>query len=78
MLRRIVLAFPGALETLTGGYLYDRRVAMALEAAGWQVERLALPAGFPTPSAEERAETAARLARVADGTTLLIDGLVDP
>lgn len=73
--RRVALAVPGALDTLTGGYLYDRRVALELEAAGWRVERLALPDGFPVPSAEERAETAARLARVAEGTTLLVDGL---
>ena len=72
---RVVLAFPGDLDTRTGGYLYDRRIALELEARGWSVERLSLPAGFPFPMAADLATTRDRLAVVPAGTTVLIDGL---
>jgi glycosyltransferase involved in cell wall biosynthesis len=73
--RRLVLAYPGDLETRTGGYLYDRRLALELETRGWAVDRLSLGEGFPFPSAEQRRVAHDRLARVADGTTVLLDGL---
>lgn len=73
--RRLVLAFPGDLETRTGGYVYDRRLALELEAQGWAVERLSLPAGFPFPSAPELAASARALAGLPEGSTVLIDGL---
>ena len=56
--RQLFLAYAGDLETRTGGYLYDRRVALELEGRGWQVERVSLPTGFPYPSAAELAATA--------------------
>lgn len=72
---RVVLAFPGDLATRTGGYAYDRRLAAELEARGWRVDRLSLPAGFPFPSEGERAASAELLRGVAAGTTVLLDGL---
>jgi glycosyltransferase involved in cell wall biosynthesis len=74
-LSRVVLAYPGSLETRTGGYLYDRRLALELEALGWRVERLSLPAGFPFPTPATLEESAAALAALPDGTTVLVDGL---
>ncbi|MFO1074548.1 MAG: glycosyltransferase family 4 protein [Geminicoccaceae bacterium] len=71
----LVLAFPGSLETLTGGYVYDRRLALALEGLGWHVQRLSLPDGFPFPTPAARAAAEAQLAALPEGTTLLIDGL---
>jgi len=73
--RHLVLAFPGALDARTGGYVYDRRLALALEARGWRVDRLSLPEGFPFPSPEALARSAALLRRLADGATVLVDGL---
>jgi glycosyltransferase involved in cell wall biosynthesis len=73
--RRLVLAYPGDLETRTGGYLYDRRLALELEARGWKVERLSLPAGFPFPSGAELAATDAAFSALPAGTTALVDGL---
>jgi glycosyltransferase involved in cell wall biosynthesis len=73
--RRLVLACPGDLETRTGGYLYDRRLALELEARGWDVRRLSLPAGFPFPSGAELAGTEAAFAALPAGTTALVDGL---
>jgi glycosyltransferase involved in cell wall biosynthesis len=71
----LVLAFAGALDTRTGGYVYDRRLALALEARGWRVDRLSLPEGFPFPGREILASSAALLRRLADSTTVLVDGL---
>jgi glycosyltransferase involved in cell wall biosynthesis len=73
--RRLVLAYPGDLETRTGGYIYDRRLAIELEARGWAVERLSLGDGFPLPSPARLATAERELARVPDGTTVLVDGL---
>ena len=72
---RVVLAYPGSLATRTGGYLYDRRLALELEALGWQVERLSLPKGFPFPTPAVLGESAAALAALSDRTTVLVDGL---
>ena len=73
--RRLILAYPGDLETCTGGYIYDRRLALELEARGWAVERLSLGDGFPLPSPARLATVERELARVPDGTTILVDGL---
>ena len=72
---RLVLAFPGDLATRTGGYLYDRRLASELEARGWLVERLSLPASFPFPSADDLATAGEALAGVPAGSAVLVDGL---
>ena len=73
--RQLFLAYPGDLETRTGGYLYDRRVALELEGRGWQVERMSLPIGFPHPSAEELTAAGVRLSTLPRGALALIDGL---
>jgi len=68
-------AVPGDLETLTGGYVYDRRLAAALTRAGWSIEVLAWAPSFPHPSAADRAAAAASLAALSDRSLVLIDGL---
>lgn len=68
-------AVPGDPESLTGGYIYAKRLTQALEDLGWQVHRLALPAGFPNPSPSDLAETRRIFEGVPRGATLLIDGL---
>ncbi len=71
----LVLAFPGDLDTRTGGYLYDWRLAVELEARGWRVERLSLAASFPFPTTADLDAAGKLLARLPDRTTVLIDGL---
>ena len=75
MSRHLVLAFPGSLDTLTGGYVYDRRLALALEARGWQMDRLSLPVDFPFPSPASVKLAEERLAALPSGSTVLLDGL---
>jgi glycosyltransferase involved in cell wall biosynthesis len=71
--RRAWLAFPGELETPTGGYEYDRRLMAAAPAAGWEIAPLPLPAGFPAPS-EDEVETALAALEGAPGP-VVADGL---
>ncbi|PYQ79446.1 MAG: glycosyl transferase group 1, partial [Acidobacteria bacterium] len=74
-MRSLVLIVPGSIETRTGGYEYDRRMAAALRARGWTVGICELDDGFPlpTPAQLERAQRA--LAAIPDGATVLVDGL---
>lgn len=74
-MRPVVFAVPGALDTPTGGYAYDRRVMAELARLDVHVAHLALPGGFPTPSEADLAETRALLAGVPEMSALVIDGL---
>lgn len=73
--RELYFAVPGDPETLTGGYVYAKRLAETLPDAGWNCRRLRLPDGFPQPDAAALKETASLLASTPSDATLLIDGL---
>lgn len=73
--RELFFAVPGDPDTLTGGYVYAKRLAEALPDAGWKVHRLRLPDGFPYPDAGALAKTSARLAATPADATILVDGL---
>jgi glycosyltransferase involved in cell wall biosynthesis len=68
-------AIPGDPSTLTGGYLYDRRVMETLPAYGWAPRLLRLPAGFPAPSTADIEETRRAFARIPSGSLVVVDGL---
>jgi glycosyltransferase involved in cell wall biosynthesis len=72
---RLVFAVPGALDTPTGGYAYDRRMIAELTRLGWNVEVLDLGNEFPHPSPPARAAARAKLAAVPPATPIVIDGL---
>jgi glycosyltransferase involved in cell wall biosynthesis len=72
---RLYFAIPGDIHTPTGGYAYDRRVMALLPAFGVEVAHLALPAGFPFPSAAELDATSRLLADIPGDAAILIDGL---
>jgi len=71
----LTFAYPGDLDTLTGGYLYDKRIIQALIEQGWTVEPLSLGKGFPWPSASVAKLAIERLAKTPSGNLLIIDGL---
>lgn len=74
-MKRVIFAFPGELDTPTGGYIYDRRIIGGLQKIGWQVELLSLGPGFPYPSQHTRDEAAKLLQAVTPDTLIVIDGL---
>ncbi len=71
----VAFAIPGDIDTPTGGYGYDREVMARLPATGIRVRHVPLPAGYPSPSSAELAETARIFAALSPETVLLVDGL---
>ncbi len=70
---------PGTVDDPTkpsGGNTYDARVCLDLPAFGWQVHKHAIDGSWPQPSAAARAELARTLSEIADGSRVLLDGLV--
>ena len=66
---------PGRLDTLTGGYGYDRRIIDGLRANGWSVLVSELDASFPNPTALALNDAARRFAEISDGGVAVVDGL---
>lgn len=73
---RAVFAIPGDLTTLTGGYVYERRLLEGLRELGTDVEHLPLGGSFPEPSPADHAHAAAALAAVDASTPLILDGFL--
>ncbi len=75
MATRALFAIPGDIETLTGGYGYDRRMLAELGACGVEIAHLKLPDGFPFPDAAALAQSLSLLSGVGADQVLLVDGL---
>ena len=71
----LYFAIPGDLNTLTGGFIYDKRVIEALQNGILPVQPLIWRAHFPHPTEHERASVAASLAGLPDDSVVLVDGL---
>ena len=71
----IAFLVPGALDQLTGGYLFDRHVIDGLRASGRAVDALELPGRYPDPDAVACQAAADALAGLRDGERVVIDGL---
>ncbi|WP_102108762.1 glycosyltransferase family 4 protein [Oceaniglobus roseus] len=76
MRQSATFAIPGDIDTLTGGYIYEKQLLLALRRIGWDVTHLPLPAGFPEPSPQDVAATAAALAAVPADRPLILDGFL--
>ena len=75
MTNELTFVISADYERATGGWVYDQRLLEGLAHLGWRIHRVQLPAGFPNPSDEARAESAAAFARIADGALVMIDQL---
>ena len=71
----VTLVVPGQLDTHTGGYVYDKRIAGGLRSRGWSVDIRELDSGFPHPTADALTQAAEVLAAIPEGSVALIDGL---
>lgn len=69
-------AIPGDLHTLTGGYLYERRLLYGLRELGHDMQHLELPASFPDPGPADMARAVEILQGVDPSRPLILDGLV--
>lgn len=74
--RPAAFAIPGDIATLTGGYIYERRLLEGLRAAGRDVRHIALGPSFPDPTPADMADAVARLAALEPDRPLILDGLV--
>ena len=75
MVPSVYFAIPGDLQSLTGGYAWDRRIIAELVALGMTVQVLPLSATFPDPEAAALEDAASRVAALPDGAVLIADGL---
>ena len=73
--KSLVLLVPGRIDTLTGGYAYDRRMVAGLEARGWSVAVHELHDSFPFPTPEALVHAGRVLATIDDDAIVLADGL---
>lgn len=71
----LVLVVPGDPQQRTGGYLYDRRLAEALRARGWDVTLRSLAGRFPRTDEHARRSAREVLTSIDDGAHVVIDGL---
>ncbi len=69
---------PGALDQVTGGYLFDRQVVEGLRACGRAVTVVELAGRYPDADACACAAAASALDQLPDGGTAVIDGLALP
>ena len=69
------LAVPGEINTVTGGYIYDRRLLEELRAAGRGMQLVTLPDSFPFPSPQEMDAAMHALLALPETCPVIIDGL---
>jgi glycosyltransferase involved in cell wall biosynthesis len=73
--RSLSFLIPGDLQTRTGGYGYDRRIAAGLSDLGWTVDIVSLDGSFPQPTSEALRAARLAFAAIPNGSVVLIDGL---
>ena len=72
---RLHLVVPGPLDQQTGGYIYDARMASGLRRRGWAVDVHNLEGSFPDPDTTAAESLNGVLARLDEGSRVLVDGL---
>lgn len=75
MHKHVTFAVPGSLETLTGGFLYDKAIVAGLRARGWTVNVLDVGTGFPCPGETVRMRAGETFLDERSTAPLVVDGL---
>jgi glycosyltransferase involved in cell wall biosynthesis len=73
--RSLDFVIPGDLQTLSGGYGYDRRILAGLQALGWRVTVHALDSSFPHPTSAALKHADQVFAGLREQALVLVDGL---
>jgi glycosyltransferase involved in cell wall biosynthesis len=73
--RSLDFVIPGDLQTLTGGYGYDRRIIAGLQALGWRVAVHPLDSSFPHPTRSALSHADQVFAGLREQALVLVDGL---
>lgn len=71
----VFFAIPGDINSLTGGYGYDRELIKELNRLGLSVNLLRLPVSFPNPDANAMEKTAEIFAGIPSEAIVIVDGL---
>ena len=74
-LTRAAFALPGDITTVTGGYLYDRRLFEGLAGLGHAMRLVPLSPQFPFADEAAMAESLATLAELPADCPVIVDGL---
>jgi glycosyltransferase involved in cell wall biosynthesis len=69
-------AIPGDIDTLTGGYLYEKRLLSGLRDLGHDMQHLELPASFPDAGPDDMGRAVGMLRSLDPARPLILDGLV--
>lgn len=72
---KIALVVPAPFDTVSGGYIYDRRIVAGLRALGHDVLVVEQAGTHPLPDAVAEANARDTLAGITDDWTVVIDGL---
>lgn len=71
----LYFAVPGDINSLTGGYGYDRELITELTKHNIPVVLIPLSSEFPAPGQQAMADAAAAFAAIPDGAIVIADGL---
>lgn len=74
--RQATFVVPGDIDSLTGGYIYEKQVLLALRRIGWDVALLQVPGDFPDASPGDITAVAAALAALPAERPVLLDGFL--
>lgn len=76
MSRPVAFAIPGDIATVTGGYIYERRLLDGLRSIGHDVQHIQLGASFPDPTLHDMTHAVEALVALPLDRGLILDGLV--
>ncbi len=76
MTRLAAFAIPGDITTVTGGYIYERRLLEELRVIGHDVQHVQLGASFPDPTPGDMNHAVEVLVGLPSERALILDGLV--
>ena len=74
-MKEIFFAVPGDIKTQSGGYSYDRRLALELGLQGRSLTHLELGASYPNPTNAHASHAALALLALPADSIVIIDGL---